>query len=504
MDWLVDRVFPFRRLTVWLGLLVLVVSALALTFSYLLVIASLEDSLVSNRVSITARAAETSAPTFATNFANALSGSDGSPDTNAVTLAYGSLTNTDAAVYQVIADGRLVPVTTLAPPTPSSVAVAAAEANGVQSGVGTASGRRVGEAAYRMRISGTQYVVVLQSSLEDIDSTVKLTSRRSLLGALIALPLAVIIGALAAALLTRRIRRLERASSRIADGNLSEPIVDRGKDEIGGLAVALDQMRNELASTDVARRTFVANASHELRTPVFALSGFLELLIDEEDEAMRKQFLATMQDQVERLTRLATDLLDLSRLDAGKFVVVREPVELAEAAERIALDLTPVANRRGATIVIGAVVAAGALWMVERNGVSAWVNSPSLPRIYQDLRADREAAYAWIRANTPADANFLTYEDPALRRHTGRHGLGIHCPTRFFYANDTKNIFAFHDDLIRSMPVENLQYVLIGPNDLAQDINAPDREKILKDWRTRPDLRTVYENPRYQIRQKLN
>ena len=96
MDWLVDRVFPFRRLTVWLGLLVLVVSALALTFSYLLVIASLDDSLVSNRVSITARAAETSAPTFATNFARALSGADGSPDTNAVTLAYGSLTNTDA------------------------------------------------------------------------------------------------------------------------------------------------------------------------------------------------------------------------------------------------------------------------------------------------------------------------------------------------------------------------------------------------------------------------
>ena len=228
MDWLVDRVFPFRRLTVWLGLLVLVVSALALTFSYLLVIASLDDSLVSNRVSITARAAETSAPTFATNFANALSGADGSPDTNAVTIAYGSLTNTDAAVYQVIADGHLAPVTTLAPPTPSSVALSAAEANGVQSGVGTASGRRVAEAAYSMRISGTQYVVVLQSSLEDIDSTVKLTSRRSLLGALIALPLAVIIGALAAALLTRRIRRLERASSRIADGNLSEPIVDRG------------------------------------------------------------------------------------------------------------------------------------------------------------------------------------------------------------------------------------------------------------------------------------
>ncbi len=404
MDWLVDRVFPFRRLTVWLGLLVLVVSALALTFSYLLVIASLDDSLVSNRVSITARAAETSAPTFATNFARALSGADGSPDTNAVTLAYGSLTNTDAAVYQIIADGHLVPVTTLAPPTPSSVALAAAEANGVQSGVGAASGRRVAEAAYRMRISGTQYVVVLQSSLEDIDSTVKLTSRRSLLGALIALPLAVIVGALAAALLTRRIRRLERASSRIADGNLSEPIVDRGKDELGGLAVALDQMRNELASTDVARRAFVANASHELRTPVFALSGFLELLIDEEDEAMRRQFLATMQDQVERLTRLATDLLDLSRLDAGKFVVVCEPVELAEAAERIALDLTPVANRRGATIVIETTPAM-ALGDETRIG--------QITRVLIDnaVRHNPEGVTIWVRTAQRGDATAVIVED---------------------------------------------------------------------------------------------
>ena len=73
---------------------------------------------------------------------------------------------------------------------------------------------------------------------------------------------------------------------------------------------------------DHARREFIANASHELRTPLFALGGFLELLSDEElDEATRREFLATMSEQVDRLAKLATDLLDLSRADAGRLQV---------------------------------------------------------------------------------------------------------------------------------------------------------------------------------------
>jgi signal transduction histidine kinase len=164
----------------------------------------------------------------------------------------------------------------------------------------------------------------------------------------------VVIGVLAAALLTRRLRRLERSARQIAAGRLDEPILDRGKDEIGDLAGALDRMRDEIAATDASRRAFVANASHELRTPVFALSGFLELLVDEEDETVRAQFLATMQDQVDRLTKLATDLLDLSRLDAGKVPMEHEPIQLAAVAERIGGDLTPIAAKRGATITVEA------------------------------------------------------------------------------------------------------------------------------------------------------
>jgi hypothetical protein len=153
-----------------------------------------------------------------------------------------------------------------------------------------------------------------------------------------------------------------------------------------------------------------------------------------------------------------------------------------------------------ATVVLGTLVAAGVLWMLQRNAVAAWQYSANIPLSYRAIAADREKVYAWIRTNTPADANFLAYEDPALRRRTGRHGIGIHCPTRLFYTNDTAGIHRHHDQLIVNMRAENLQYVLIGPNDLSQELIMTDRTKILENWKTRKDLETVYENERFLVR----
>jgi hypothetical protein len=157
-------------------------------------------------------------------------------------------------------------------------------------------------------------------------------------------------------------------------------------------------------------------------------------------------------------------------------------------------------TQRAATVVISAFVAVAILWTVERNGYTAFFISPSLPRAYQETVEDRDKVFAWIRANTPAEANFLTFEDPALRRRTGRHGVWIHTPTRFFYNNDNAAIYAYHVNGIDAMRAQNLHYVMIGPNYLAQDINDVERIKILQNWKTRPDLETVYENPHYLIR----
>ena len=191
-------------------------------------------------------------------------------------------------------------------------------------------------------------VVLFQAPLADSLATVRLVEQRLLLATGFALVLALILGLTAAGMLANRLLRLETAAERIAGGDFGAPIVDRGNDEIGELADAFDRMRVQLAQLDNARKAFVANASHELRTPLFSLGGFLELLVDEElDDETRRRFLETMQGQVQRLAKLSTDLLDLSRVDAGQLRVLREPVDLGEVLELLAGELEHVAASTG-------------------------------------------------------------------------------------------------------------------------------------------------------------
>ena len=134
----------------------------------------------------------------------------------------------------------------------------------------------------------------------------------------------------------RRIRRLERAADRIANGRFDEPVVDTGGGELGALAAAFERMRVRLAQLDDARREFVANASHELRTPLFSLAGFLELLDDEElDEPTRREFLgldarAGRPPDEARLRPARPLAARLGPADAS----TREPVDLGGAGGR--------------------------------------------------------------------------------------------------------------------------------------------------------------------------
>jgi signal transduction histidine kinase len=187
-----------------------------------------------------------------------------------------------------------------------------------------------------------RYVLLVRAPVEL--GSIRLVERRVLLAAGGALLVALLLGYVGARMFARRIRRLERAADRIASGRFDEPVADEGGGELGALAAAFERMRVRLAQLDDARRAFVANASHELRTPLFSLGGFLELLDDEElDERTRREFLASMREQVDRLTKLASALLDLTRLDAGRLTVEREPVDLAALARNLVEEFGPLA-----------------------------------------------------------------------------------------------------------------------------------------------------------------
>jgi signal transduction histidine kinase len=101
-------------------------------------------------------------------------------------------------------------------------------------------------------------------------------------------------------------------------------------------------MQRQLREVDIARKEFIATASHELRTPIFSLAGFVELLQDEDlDEDTRREFVDTMREQVERLQKLSVDLLDLSRLDSGSVELHTEPVDLAELTRSVVGEFRP-------------------------------------------------------------------------------------------------------------------------------------------------------------------
>ena len=217
-------------------------------------------------------------------------------------------------------------------------------------GTVTSGGKRYAEVGFPLR---TGPVVLVRAPLRDTLQSIHQVRRRLLIAGVIALLASLVVGYVAAAFFARRIRRLERAAHRIAAGDFSEPVVDRGRDELGQLAVAFDDMRQRLAQLEHARREFIANASHELRTPLFSLGGFLELMDDEElDPATQAEFMTTMREQVARLTKLATDLLDLSRLDAGRMTVEQEHVDLAALAEVLADEFRGVALSTGHRLVV--------------------------------------------------------------------------------------------------------------------------------------------------------
>ncbi len=215
----------------------------------------------------------------------------------------------------------------------------ASKANGIVSSAVDRDGSTYAEAAVALRNGEVLLVAApLHSELE----AVEVVRRRVLIAASAATAFAIVIGYALASLFARRIRRLEAAAERIASGEFDEPVVDDGADELGELARAFDRMRLRLASLDRARNEFIANASHELRTPLFSLAGFLELLDDEELEPeTREEFLADMRGQVARLAKLATDLLDLSRLDAGRLSVAEDGFDLAAVGELLATELGP-------------------------------------------------------------------------------------------------------------------------------------------------------------------
>ena len=389
------------RLRLALALLLVVAGALGVV--YLIVVPSLEAELVSAKLD----QLEEDANTLARGYQNDI----GSLSEQAYAEAGASVIQARVVIYTQLEKSLLIlgdsDTTSSLDVERDPIALRAVDSRRPQSGTVDRRGREFAEAAIPVDASGLVFLVIAPTS--DTLSSLHFVERQLLVAGLIGLLFAAVVGYALAAMHARRIARLERAAERIAAGQLDQPVVDTGHDELGQLAVAFERMRVRLQNLDRARSEFIANASHELRTPLFSLGGFLELMVDEElDEKTRREFLETMREQVDRLAKLATDLLDLSRLDAGRMRVEHEPVDLGEVAHVVAEEFRVVAELRGHPVEVeveGRPIARAdelrVLQVCRALLDNALVHTPAGTRVTLRARADRERAYLEVEDEGP-------------------------------------------------------------------------------------------------------
>lgn len=143
-------------------------------------------------------------------------------------------------------------------------------------------------------------------------------------------------------LFMRPISRMITATSEIANGNFDVRVDASGTEEMKRLAEGFNNMAMELGSVETMRSDFVSNISHEFKTPVVSIRGFARLLKKGDiSQEQREEYLDIIISESERLTRLSSSVLLLSKLDSTDNVYEREVFSLDEQLRRVILMLQP-------------------------------------------------------------------------------------------------------------------------------------------------------------------
>jgi signal transduction histidine kinase len=132
------------------------------------------------------------------------------------------------------------------------------------------------------------------------------------------------------------IRRVTNAAEEIARGNYEQQVPVAGPKEVKGLATSFNQMSKQVKHSQQMLRDFVADVSHELRSPLTSIKGFAQAMVDGTAKGKEAQLKAAtvIEDESKRMMRLVEELLEFSRLESGQITMVKEPVDLKELLQQ--------------------------------------------------------------------------------------------------------------------------------------------------------------------------
>jgi signal transduction histidine kinase len=204
--------------------------------------------------------------------------------------------------------------------------------------------------AYPVALQGTTFGALVTAKpktvLRDTWMTLMKFFGVSLLGGLV---VAAGLAWYASRRITKPVLALSRAADEIAGGRYDVALPEaRGGDEISHLSSRFQEMAIQLSEAEELERNFLMSVSHELRTPLTAIRGHVEALregVADEPEA-RAESLQVIAAETDRLERLVGDVLDLAKLDARRFTVLREEVDMGRLLDRAYASFGEEARRR--------------------------------------------------------------------------------------------------------------------------------------------------------------
>jgi signal transduction histidine kinase len=206
------------------------------------------------------------------------------------------------------------------------------------------------------------YVIEALEPVETIQSAINKTQKSIFIAFVISALAAIVVSYFIARRQVERINRLRNATHEIAQGNYDVTLDRQGRDEISELASdfgdmtdALQASEKEIERQEDRRRQFMADAAHEMRTPLTTINGLLEgLAYDAIPEEMKAQSIDLMRNETNRLIRLVNENLDYEKIRTGQIILKKTTFDSKQVLENIANQLEKKADDAGDKIIVNA------------------------------------------------------------------------------------------------------------------------------------------------------
>ncbi|MBO6114094.1 MAG: two-component sensor histidine kinase [Lachnospiraceae bacterium] len=300
-------------------------------------------------------------------------------------------------------------------------------------------------------------LILLHISYDNINSLNDTVVSKLMIVFLIILVLCIIIAYYISTLSVRDLRYINNQMDIAQNGHLDEPIKEKGFTEFRNLIGNYNETIEKLADIDSSRQEFVSNVSHELKTPITSMKVLADSLVQNEDADlnMYKEFMNDIVDEIDRESKIITDLLTLVKMDKKSAEMNIEEISINDLLDVILKRVTPIANQRNIEITyesyrdivaeVDEVKLSLALSNIIENSVkynidNGWVKVT--------LNADHKFFYVKVAdsgVGIPDDCKSMVFErfyrvDKARSRDTGGTGLGLAI---------TKNVISMHNGTIK-------------------------------------------------------